>query len=61
MVKASAGRSFTAQFENASIPLPIGGQMKLRIAPTAMTMNDVMIGTERLPAKNPRYGGSWIL
>ena len=54
MVKASAGRSCTAQFENALIAAPIGGQMKLSRTPAAITANAVIIGTERLPAKNPR-------
>ena len=36
------------------MPPPIGGQTKLSTAPTTMTANAVMIGTERLPAKKPR-------
>ena len=51
MEKARAGCSFTAQCEKALIALPIGGQTKLSSAPTKITANAVIIGTERFPAK----------
>ena len=49
-----AGCPWTAQFEKAWIPLPIGGQIKLKITAATITAKAVMIGTDRLPAKKPR-------
>ena len=38
----------------------MGGQMNARTIPTAIAANAVTIGTNRLPAKKPRYCGSWM-
>ena len=36
----------------------MGGQMKASTMPTAIAAKPVTIGTNRLPAKKPRYCGS---
>ena len=38
----------------------MGGQTKASTMPTTIAANAVTIGTNRLPAKKPRYGGSWM-
>lgn len=43
------------------VPLRTGGHTTDKIAPRATAASAVMIGTKRLPAKKPRYGGGEIL
>src|SRR5918999_872731 len=61
IASAAAGIPEAAQREKTSMPRPIGGQTKLSTIPTTIAANAVRIGTDRLPAKKPRYGGSLSL
>ena len=60
MKTATRGLPYAAYRENTSIALWTGGHTRLSTTPMPMAANAVTIGTNRLPAKNPRYGGSLI-
>ena len=55
-----AAFALITSFAVFSMKSPIGGQTKASTTPRAMAANAVTIGTNRLPAKKARYGGSLI-
>ena len=54
MKTASAGFEYAAQYENALMVRPTGGQTSASARPQTIAANAVTIGTNRFPAKKPR-------
>ena len=46
--------------DNGKLLREMGGQMKASTMPRAIAAKPVTIGTNRFPAKKPRYCGSWM-